>query len=172
MKANSVSIPGASLFSAVPLWLRLAIMAVILILLIIIIWVVLKKTGAIKTDEEKVAENVEEKVKKDTQQLLQQGQKPTFLRTSYAGFADKIFSAGSGQNKPRGTDEQKIYAVFVQMKNDLDITLLTEAFGQRDVSFTWNEKAGLHGWITNELDNEELRVLNMQLAKQGIKYRF
>lgn len=169
---NNISNIGGSAFNAIPLWLRISVLAVVLIVLIIIVWVLLKKTGVVKTDEEKVAQDVEVKVEKDTQQLLQQGQKPTFLRTSYAGFADKLFSAGAGQNKPRGTDEQKIYAVFVQMKNDLDIALLTAAFGQRDVSFTWSEKAGLHGWITNELDNEELRVLNMQLAKQGIKYRF
>ncbi|NDA64675.1 MAG: hypothetical protein EBX50_21990, partial [Chitinophagia bacterium] len=81
--------------------------------------------------------------KKDIAKLQQAGQTPTYLDSNYSNFADAIYAARSG-NKLFGTDENAIYSIFKQMKNDADIVKLSQAFGTRRLSFSLQD-AGLGG---------------------------
>ncbi len=109
-------------------------------------------------------------IRKDKDMLYDQGQRPTFIRTQYATYADKLYAASQAQNVT-GTDEAAIYNVFEAMKNDMDIVLLTEAFGEKRLSFSFRE-SGLGGYLTDELTDDEIKVINDKLAKKGIKARF
>ena len=108
--------------------------------------------------------------RKDKDMLYDKGERPTFNRTQYATFADKLYAASQAQNIT-GTQEDAIYDVFEQMKNEMDIVLLTEAFGQKRLSFSFRD-AGLGGYLTDELDQDELDIINAKLAKKGINSRF
>ena len=138
-----------NVFLGIPAWAK----GVILIIIVLLIaWLVYKfyKNVAPKTQEEK-------NIDKDKNDFINQGQKPSFQRSWYNGSADKLYSLGRGQ-RLGGTDEQGIYAVFVQLNNDLDLTRLTDA--------------NLQGWIAEELNPEEIKALNNILARRKIKYRF
>lgn len=153
-------------FTGIPGWAK----GIILILIVLLIaWLVYKfyKTVGFKTDDEKKQER---DLRKDKDMLYGQGQRPTFTRTQYKSFADKLYWSGSGKNVT-GTQEDQIYAVFENMKNDLDIVLLTEAFGERKW-YPWQDSFNLGGYLTDELNQDELKVINNILAKKGIKSRF
>ena len=151
-----------NVFLGIPAWAK----GVILIIIVLLIaWLVYKfyKNVAPKTQEEK-------NIDKDKNDFINQGQKPSFQRSWYNGSADKLYSLGRGQ-RLGGTDEQGIYAVFVQLNNDLDLTLLIDAFGMKRKSFSLTD-ANLQGWIAEELNPEEIKALNNILARRKIKYRF
>jgi len=159
---NATSEKIKNVFSGIPGWAK----GVILIIIVLLIaWLVYKfyKNVAPKTDEQKG-------IDKDKDTFISQGQKPSFQRAWYAGSADKLYSLGGGQ-RLGGTDEQGIYAVFVQLNNDLDLTLLIDSFGLRRKSFSLSD-ADLHGWIASELNPEEIKALNNILVRRKIKYRF
>ena len=153
-------------FKDIPGWAK-GVMLIIVVLLIA--WIVYKfyKTTGFQTGEER---DIQKDLDKDQDVLIDKGQKPTFPRTWYRGAADKLQGCGAGQNIG-GTDESCIYSVFVQLKNDLDVLLLTEAFGSRRKGFSLTD-ANLNGWISDEMNSEERAALNMILAKRLIKYRF
>lgn len=137
----------------------------LVIIIIFVAWLVYHfyKDVAPKTQKEK-------NIDKDKNDFINQGQKPSFQRAWYDGASEKLYSLGRGQ---RGwTDEQGIYSVFVQLNNDLDLTLLTEAFGTKRKSFSFSD-TDLNGWIADELSGEgEIAALNNILARRKIKYRF
>lgn len=112
--------------------------------------------------------NEEKDIRKDEQSLKNDGQKPSFPDSNYKNFAEKIYQAGFVFG---GTDENGIYDVFKQMKNDLDVVLLTKAFGTRRVEFSFQD-ANLGGFLSSELDSKEIGKLNSILESNGIKYRF
>lgn len=151
------------LWSGVPGWAK----GIILILMVLlIVWLVYKfyKQVGFKSEEEKKAER---DYRKDKDMLSEQGQKPTFTRTQYKGFADTI----EGENKSWDTDEKKIYDIFRNMKNDLDIVLLSEAFGKRRPQFELIDR-DLNGFLNADLNGSEIGEVNKILASKGIKYRF
>ena len=154
-------------FKDIPGWTK-GIMLIIVVLLIA--WIVYKfyKTTGFQTGEER---DIQKDLDKDKDDLIDKGQKPTFPRTWYRAAADKLYGCGSGQGFTLSTDESCIYSVFVQLKNDLDVTLLIEAFGSRRKSFSLTD-ANLSGWIASEFDSSERAALNGILAKRNIKYRF
>lgn len=104
---------------------------------------------------------------KDQDTFIKQGQKPSFPRTQYKAFADTI----QQENLSFNTDEKKIYNIFNQMKNDLDITLLVEAFGNRRPQFTLNEVA-LVPFLNEDLNKSEIGEINKILTAKNIKFRF
>jgi len=151
------------LFSGIPGWAK----GIILILIVLlIVWLVYKfyKTVGFKSSEER---KQEQDFRKDKDMLSDQGQKPTFTRTQYKGFADTI----EGENKSWDTDEKKIYGIFRNMKNDLDIILLSEAFGKRRPQFELIER-DLNGFLNADLNDSEISEVNKILASKQIKYRF
>jgi hypothetical protein len=94
----------------------------------------------------------------------------TYPDGSYFGFADAIYAARHGNNV-LGTDEDAIYAVFSKMNNDLDIAKLFKAFGSKRLSFSF-QSAGLGGYISDEMSDDEISKLNSILSRKNIKYRF
>lgn len=107
-------------------------------------------------------------VRRDENKLKSEGQKQSYPNTAYKNFADKIYQAGFVFG---GTDEDAIYDVFKQMKNDLDVVLLVKAFGQRRVEFSLQD-AELGGFLTSELNSSEITKINEILNNNGITYRF
>jgi hypothetical protein len=52
-----------------------------------------------------------------------------------------------------------------ELNNDLDLTLLTEAFGEKRKSFSFSD-TNLNGWIADELSGDgEIAALNNILAR-------
>lgn len=105
-------------------------------------------------------------LEKDQDTFVEQGQKPSFPRSQYKSFADVIHS----ENLSFNTDEEKIYGIFKQMKNDLDITLLVEAFGERRPQFTLNN-VGLVAFLNEDLSKSEIEEINKILIAKNIKFR-
>lgn len=151
------------LWSGVPGWAKGIILILIVLLIVWLVYKFYKQVG-FKSEEEKKAER---DYRKDKDMLSEQGQKPTFTRTQYKGFADTI----EGENKSWDTDEKKIYDIFRNMKNDLDIVLLSEAFGKRRPQFELIDR-DLNGFLNADLNGSEIGEVNKILASKGIKYRF
>lgn len=154
------------LLSGIPGWAKGIILILIVLLIVWLVYKFYKQVGFKSADEKKE----EKDIRKDLDMLGQQGQKPTFTRTQYKSFADKLYWAGSGKNIT-GTQEDQIYSVFDNMKNDMDIVLLTEAFGLRKW-WAWQDSFNLGGYLTDELDESEIKIINNKLAAKGIKARF
>lgn len=100
--------------------------------------------------------------------LAASGLRASYPDSAYAGFADRIYTAGTSGF---GTDEASIYEVFGRMNNDLDVAKLVAAFGNRRGEFTI-QFAGLGGWLRTELSAAEIAKVNSILAAKGLRYRF
>lgn len=167
MEGESKTSKALGFFKDVPGWAK-GIIVILVVLLIV--WAVYKfiKTTGFKTGEER---EKEQEIKKDKDMFIEQGQKPSYPRTWYSAMADKLYACGAGQ-RIGGTDESCIYAVFAAINNDLDITLLTEAFGMRRKGFSLTD-ANLGGWLADELNPEEIKALNgLLVRKKNVKYRY
>jgi hypothetical protein len=105
---------------------------------------------------------------KDIIDAKKSGQVASYPTGTYSQLADKIYSAVM---YTWGTDEQAIYDVFNQMKNNLDVALLIKAFGKRRVEFsTLDQELGAH--LSNDLDSSEINKINNILSSKGINYKF
>lgn len=105
---------------------------------------------------------------KDILDAQKAGQTPSYSSATYSQLADKIYSAVM---YTWGTDEQAIYDVFDQMKNNLDVAMLIKAFGKRRLEFSTQDlELGAH--LSNDLDSSEISKLNNILSSKGITYRF
>jgi hypothetical protein len=100
--------------------------------------------------------------------LSSKGVKATYPDSSYTQFASSIVSAGFNT---LGTNEQAIYAIFKKMMNDLDVAKLIVAFGNQRVEFSF-QTMPLGAWLSTELDNNEMAIVNKILSDKKIKYQF
>jgi hypothetical protein len=100
--------------------------------------------------------------------LSSKGIKATYPDSSYTQFASAIVSAGFNT---LGTNEQAIYAIFKKMMNDLDVAKLIVAFGNQRVEFSF-QTMPLGAWLSTELDNNEMAIVNKILSDKKIKYQF
>jgi hypothetical protein len=112
-------------------------------------------------------------VKDDIKDLAAQNIKPSFTDSQYAAWANQILAAFNGYQ----SDESAVYRIFVNMKNDADVLKLINAYGIREISSgTGNPQANfkgtLAGAIADEFDTDEVKELNVMLAKRGIKIKF
>lgn len=115
----------------------------------------------------------EKDVKDDLKDLANNNVKPSYTDSQYSAWANQLFSAFDGYQ----SDESVVYRVFVNMKNDADVLKLIKAFGVREISSGKgnpqpNFKGTLSGVIADEMDTEEIKELNLILAKRGIKIKF
>ena len=113
----------------------------------------------------------------DFDDLLGAGQKPSLPKNTYMMLADKIYAAGCYGIFCSGTDEAAMYDAFNQMQNDLDITLLSKAFGFREPRGGFcipgtNCDISLGEWLPSELNQEEIGKINKLLLSKGIKSVF
>jgi len=105
---------------------------------------------------------------KDIRDAEKSGETASYPSATYSQLADKIYAAVM---YTWGTDEQAIYDVFNQMKNNLDVALLIKAFGKRRVEFsTLDQELGAH--LSNDLDSSEITKINSILSSKGINYKF
>lgn len=123
----------------------------------------------------------EKQFEDDYDQLVEgANQQPTFLKTNYQQFADKIYEAGCSGIFCYGTDEDAIYDVFRKMKNDLDVLLLVKAFGLREprggicipIPGTGECEIALGPWLQGELGDDEFAEINKILTQNAITYKF
>lgn len=123
----------------------------------------------------------EEDFKEDYQTLTQDSNlKPTYLATNYQTFADKIYAAGCPGLFCYGTDEEAMYDVFREMKNDLDMLLLVKAFGLREerggicipIPGTGECAIPLGAWLLTELSADGIKEINDILKKNGLTFTF
>jgi hypothetical protein len=147
-------------YQSLPSWAKGAV-AVAVIAGIGIIGFVIYKNFKPRTKEEK-------ELDKDEDTFISQGQKPSFPKSQYTAFADTI----QQENLSWNTDEEKIYGIFKQMKNDLDIVMLIQAFGERRPQFTINTGMALVPFLNEDLNRSEIGEINKILAAKNIKFRF
>jgi hypothetical protein len=98
--------------------------------------------------------------------------KATISKAQAQSYANSLFAAMDGYQ----TDEDTIYSVFTNIKNDADYAMVFDAYAVREISSgAWNPspnfKGTLSGALTDELDAEEKVKLNGILAAKKIKYR-
>lgn len=146
-------------YQSLPSWAKGAV-AVAVIAGIGIIGFVIYKNFKPRTKEEK-------ELDKDEDTFISQGQKPSFPKSQYTAFADTI----QQENLSWNTDEEKIYNIFKQMKNDLDIVMLIQAFGERRPQWTVNNVA-LVPFLNEDLNRSEIAEINKILSAKNIKFRF
>jgi len=84
-----------------------------------------------------------------------------------------IQAAGTIEHALFGTfeDEDAVYAVMAELKNERDMTELITAFGTRRDQFNLYTK-GLGAWLHDNLDGAEVERVNEILAGNGIAFRF
>jgi len=94
----------------------------------------------------------------------------TYANAMYSVLAEQIWAAAHTNNWS-GTQEDAIYDVFKQMKNDIDISKLISAFGARRMYLSFSNGA-LKEWINAEMDDSEIAKINSILQSNKISYRF
>ena len=107
------------------------------------------------------------------QELQNSGITPTFPDSAYQGWANQILAAITDC----GTDEDTIYRIFENMKNEADLQKLITAFGVREFkgcfsAYFAKEKGSLSYALNYELSNSELSKVNNILKSKNINYRF
>lgn len=119
-------------------------------------------------DKQKAEDKLKESTDKDEKKLNDQGITASYPETTYKQLADKLDIAMTAFF---GTDEEAIYNVFRQIKNDLDLVKLIEAFGIRRLEFNirWGN---LGAWLQADLNNQEMAKVNSILAANGVSGRF
>lgn len=119
----------------------------------------------------------------DLSKLASQGVYPTYADSTFENFASQLVQAMNGC----GTDENAIYQVYRQLRNDADLLRLTQIFGVRyyqpcewtsPVSYAiwqFNDKAyggDLPTWLGYDLSSGEIENINSILAQAGISIRY
>lgn len=115
--------------------------------------------------------------------LEAQGIKPSYQDALYYGWVDVLVQAMNGC----GTDEDAIYQVFDNMKNDADVLKLIEVFNIQYYEpcgwsspiaaaiWEFNDQAyggELTTWFGYDLSSSNISTINAILQQKGIKYRF
>jgi hypothetical protein len=109
----------------------------------------------------------------DLQKLEKKGIVPNYSDSQYYIWADKLESAMFDI----GTNEDSVYNVYRNIKNDADFLKLEMAFGERE--YTGGYVPGvLYGnfdlseWLEQELVSSEIGVINWILYRNGVNYRY
>ena len=106
-------------------------------------------------------------------ELAVKGIKPTYSNTQYEAFSNKIVAAINDC----GTDEQAVYDVFNQLKNEAYLYKLIEVYKLRKFkgcgsSYFGFEERSLSGSITYEMSSSEIRKINDIMKSKNINYSF
>lgn len=103
--------------------------------------------------------------------LKSSGMAQSYPDAQYKIWADAAYSCYAGWGTCTGD------TIFVNLKNDLDVLKLIEAFGVRTIpSGTFNPApdfvGSLPAVLRDELSGSEVESINKILSKKGIKYQF
>lgn len=128
-----------------------------------------------------VGKEIQEAVKENKNKKLYEKEKDpkvnlSYKPTQYITWADKLEDATNGTNWFDGTDEEAIYKVIRNLKNNNDWLELNKAYGMRayyDVSpeFILGKDTNMVKMLQLELDTTEKEKVNSILKSKGIKYR-
>jgi hypothetical protein len=97
--------------------------------------------------------------------------KPTLTDAKLRSHVNTLFKAFNGT----GTDEEAIYSVFTDVKNDEDFNNLVVKFGTKKIDGGWfrsDFKGNLRSVIKNELSEAEIKFLNEILQGNGVSKQF
>lgn len=123
-------------------------------------------TGAIAQRKEGKEEESELKT------LIKSGNPPTLSRAELIAKANQLQAAFNGI----GHDFNGIIRVFIQVKNYADLLALISVYGVRKINsgiyLVPDFEGTLPQAITKECSPEEVGVINKELGKKGIAYRF
>lgn len=131
----------------------------------------IRKLIVSKLDQTKAAKEGADS-KQALKDLANQGISPTITNAQAAAFCNSLVSAFAGC----GTDEDAIYNVAKQLKNDADVYLLISTYGIRKYDacgiWTGDTENSLAAAISDELDSGEKDKLNGILQTNGCAYQF
>lgn len=139
-------------FNKLPGWGKAIL---IIIALIILFWLFNYAKGYLTGVKNKAT------AKGEISQLESMGIQQSYPDQRYQGLADDIENAIAGW----GTDEEAIYDVMRQIKNDIDFLKLQNAFSVRDGE-------NLSQWMRGDLSSSEMASVNSILSSNGVTYRF
>jgi hypothetical protein len=123
----------------------------------------------------------------ELQNLVSNNIKPTFSQSQYNQWADSIQQQFSGCDYSLSVAWLTSYAmsssgaflgnIILQFKNDADFLSLSTAWGSSRTYDqcgwgTGNFSGNLAQAVRDELDNDEIKNINKELNKKGIKYVF
>lgn len=96
----------------------------------------------------------------------------TYAQSQYFAWANRLEQAMFDI----GTDEDAVFSVFNQLRNNADFLALKQAFGVRQYTGGYlpgflSDELSLDGWIQQEFDSDEIDELNNILSSKGITYR-
>lgn len=123
-----------------------------------------------KLDESKTAKEGKE-ASQALSDLVKLGIEPTITDAQAESFSNSLVSAFGGC----GTDEDAIYYVMSQLKNDADVYKLINKYGTRTYDgCLWGsgQNKSLSGAISDELDVFEKAQVNAILKKNGVSFQF
>lgn len=105
-----------------------------------------------------------------TDDIKNTGKPATTNQTNYKLYAERLYKALNVWDP----SAVPVYQVFAQMNNDRDILELIKAFGMKLDSSNGIDDDIMSNLATfiAKLEPEEIRALNMMLAKKAVKYRF
>lgn len=92
--------------------------------------------------------------------LQAQGITASYNASKYESLANTLETAMKGW----GTNEQTVFDVFSDLKNDIDFIELDKAFGIRD-------SVDMKGWLKDDFSTADIKALNNQLNNQSITKR-
>jgi hypothetical protein len=164
------------IFSGLPSWAKGVISVAVVGAAAFVAYKIYQK---IKEKEEKKSAIDENKtVANEAKVLANLGVKPTLTAAMLNNAVNGIKQSWLEYDAITRPHTQKFYHELVKVKNDLDILNLITAYGIQTIDFpitkfTVNDFTGnLTQSAKNFLNNKEISVANMTLAKKGIKYRF
>lgn len=142
----------------------------------------------LKEDAQKQDAVVTQQTQEQELQDLKNNNVPlTFRDSQYKQWADELQNQFDGCDASlsvawlskymMSTSGAKLGNIIIQLKNDADFLALSTAWGSSRTYdqcglWTGNFTGNLSQAVTDELTQNEINVINDQLSKQGITYRF
>lgn len=134
---------------------------------IIILWLIADRFFGISASWKEKREEKERQLANEAEKgneyakVISEGGKLSMPKSKYRDLSDALYNAMAGV----GTDENRVFQVISNLKNDLDFLELTAAFGVRDGE-------NLTTWINGDLSSGKIAELNKYLRSKKIKYSF
>lgn len=168
-------------FKPLPNWSKGVIVLIVVAGAAVATWSIVK--GIKRAKELKDANKAGAAAEDELQQLASQGIKPTMDDSRFQALSETLVQAMNGC----GTDNDMVFDVFRQIKNDADIRKLISIFGVRFyepcagdaplsyIRWQFNDKAfggGLPTWLAYDLTAGEIRTVNSILSANNVNYAF
>lgn len=143
----------------------------IIVVIIIGIYLILRRFG-IMPDILAKSENEKEEDHKVNESKL------SYEKSQYKTWANMLQGYMDTDDWTNPTDEEGIFHIYYKMQTDDDVKELNNAFGSRPYTgdpydiFSQGDEYTLGGWFAKELDDDEMKKLNLILKNRNIKFRY